>query len=244
MFSEWIVPFFTLATLEIVLGIDNLVFLAIVTSRLPEKDRPSARRYGIALACITRILLLFSLSWLTRMTHDLFKIGEMGFSVRDLVLIFGGLFLIVKAIMEINNELKGANDTSNGEGAGSYWGAIAQIMVIDIVFSLDSVITAVGMTASMPNPTNALIVMVAAILAAVAIMLFASNPVGDFIERNPTVKMLALAFLILVGGALMADGLEIHIPRGYLYVAMAFSAGVEALNAMARRAKARQIDGE
>ncbi len=241
MFAEWIIPFFTLATLEIVLGIDNLVFLAIVTSRLPERDRPSARRYGIALACITRILLLFSLSWLTRMTDDLFKLGDLGFSVRDLVLILGGLFLVVKAVMEISNELRGVSEQSEGKGAASYWGAIAQIAVIDIVFSLDSVITAVGMTAGSPN---ALPVMVAAILAAVAIMLFASNPVGDFIERHPTVKMLALAFLILVGGALMADGFEIHIPRGYLYVAMAFSAGVEALNAMVRSARQRQVDGE
>jgi len=241
MFSEWIIPFFTLATLEIVLGIDNLVFLAIVTSRLPERDRPSARRYGIALACVTRIMLLFSLSWLTRMTDDLFAFGGQGFSVRDLVLILGGLFLIVKAVMEISNELRGVSEQSEGKGAASYWGAIAQIAVIDIVFSLDSVITAVGMTAGTPN---ALPVMVAAILAAVAIMLFASNPVGDFIERHPTVKMLALAFLILVGGALMADGFEIHIPRGYLYVAMAFSAGVEALNALVRSARQRQVDGE
>ena len=163
MFAEWIIPFFTLATLEIVLGIDNLVFLAIVTSRLPERDRPSARRYGIALACITRIMLLFSLSWLTHMTDDLFKIGSLGFSVRDLVLILGGLFLVVKAVMEITNELRGVSEQSEGKGAASYWGAIAQIAVIDIVFSLDSVITAVGMTAGSPN---ALPVMVAAILAA------------------------------------------------------------------------------
>ncbi len=241
MFSEWIIPFLTLATLEIVLGIDNLVFLAIVTSRLPERERPSARRYGIALACVSRIMLLFSLSWLTRMTDDLFTIGGLGFSVRDLVLILGGLFLVVKAVMEIANELRGASEQTEGKGAASYWGAIAQIAVIDIVFSLDSVITAVGMTAGTPN---ALPVMIAAILAAVAIMLFASNPVGDFIESHPTVKMLALAFLILVGGALMADGFEIHIPRGYLYVAMAFSAGVEALNAMVRSARQRQVDGE
>ena len=241
MFSEWIIPFLTLATLEIVLGIDNLVFLAIVTSRLPELDRPSARRYGIALACVTRIMLLFSLSWLTRMTDDLFSIGGLGFSVRDLVLILGGLFLVVKAVMEIANELRGVSEQTEGKGAASYWGAIAQIAVIDIVFSLDSVITAVGMTAGSPN---ALPVMIAAILAAVAIMLFASNPVREFIERHPTVKMLALAFLILVGGALMADGFEIHIPRGYLYVAMAFSAGVEALNALVRSARQRQVDGE
>lgn len=240
MLADWIVPFFTLATLEIVLGIDNLVFLAIVTARLPEADRPSARRYGIALACVTRVMLLFSLSWLTHMRDDLFHLFGVGFSVRDLVLIFGGLFLVVKAVMEIANELKGASEAAEGKAAASYWGAILQIAVIDIVFSLDSVITAVGMTADLPN---ALPVMVAAILAAVAIMLFASNPVGDFIERHPTVKMLALAFLILVGGALMADGFGIHIPRGYLYVAMAFSGGVEALNAWVRHANGKRAAG-
>jgi predicted tellurium resistance membrane protein TerC len=243
MFADWFLPFITLATLEIVLGIDNLVFLAIVTARLPEKDRPGARKLGIALACLTRILLLFSLNYLANMTSDLFKLGSQGFSVRDLVLILGGLFLVVKAVMEISNDLRGGDDDAPGEGkaASSYWGAIIQIAIIDIVFSLDSVITAVGMTANTPN---ALPIMVAAILAAVAIMLFASNPVGDFIERHPTVKMLALAFLILVGGALIADGFDIHIPRGYLYVAMAFSAGVEALNALARSARARRVDGE
>jgi predicted tellurium resistance membrane protein TerC len=242
MFADWILPFITLATLEIVLGIDNLVFLAIVTARLPEADRPSARKLGIALACVTRIMLLFSLNYLTRMTDDLFKIGNQGFSVRDLVLILGGLFLVVKAVMEISNDLRGSDESAGeGKAASGYWSAIIQIAIIDIVFSLDSVITAVGMTANTPN---ALPIMVAAILAAVAIMLFASNPVGNFIERHPTVKMLALAFLILVGGALIADGLDIHIPRGYLYVAMAFSGGVEALNAMARSARARRVDGE
>jgi predicted tellurium resistance membrane protein TerC len=237
MLEEWIIPLITLATLEIVLGIDNLVFLAIVTSRLPEADRPSARRYGIALACITRIMLLLSLAYLANMTAPVFHIAQHGFSVRDLVLILGGLFLLVKAIMEISNEIKGASGEMDAKAPTSYWSAIAQIAVIDIVFSLDSVITAVGMV---KNQT----VMVMAILSAVAIMLFAAGPVSRFIEQNPTIKMLALAFLVLVGGALIADGFGLHIPRGYLYVAMAFSASVEFLNLMVRRAQSMRVDGE
>jgi predicted tellurium resistance membrane protein TerC len=233
MLADWVVPLLTLTTLEIVLGIDNLVFLAIVTSRLPEADRPTARRYGIALACVSRILLLLSLSWLAGMTANVLW----QFSVRDLVLILGGLFLLIKAGMEIWNEISGANEAADGKAAASYWGAIAQIAVIDIVFSLDSVITAVGMVNNKP-------VMVAAILIAVAIMLLASNPVGNFIERHPTVKMLALAFLILVGAALIADGFDAHIPREYLYFAMAFSAGVEGLNMLGRSRRSKLVDGE
>ncbi len=233
MIADWVVPLITLATLEIVLGIDNLVFLAIVTSRLPEAERPSARRYGIALACITRILLLLSLSWLASMTQPvLWK-----FSVRDLVLLLGGLFLLVKASIEIWNEISGANEVAEGKAAASYWGAIAQIAVIDIVFSLDSVITAVGMVDNKA-------VMVAAIMIAVVIMLLASEPVSRFIERHPTVKMLALAFLILVGAALMAEGFGLHISKNYLYFAMAFSAGVEGLNMLARNRRAKMVDGE
>ena len=237
--TEGLIALLTLSTLEIVLGIDNLVFLSIVTARLPPEQRPSARRFGIALACVTRIMLLLSLSWLAGMTHSLFSVGGMGFSVRDLVLIVGGLFLLVKATMEIHAEVEGDGDgDSSARPASSYWGAIAMIAVIDIVFSLDSVITAVGMVNNIP-------IMVAAILVSVAIMLLASNPVANFIERRPTLKMLALSFLILVGVALIADGFEFHIPRAYLYFAMAFSAGVEALNILARRRQERvQVDGE
>ena len=237
--TEGLIALLTLSTLEIVLGIDNLVFLSIVTARLAPEQRPSARRFGIALACITRIMLLLSLSWLAGMTHPLFTVADMGFSVRDLVLIVGGLFLLVKATMEIHAEVEGDNDgDSSARPASSYWGAIAMIAVIDIVFSLDSVITAVGMVNNIP-------IMVAAILVSVAIMLLASNPVADFIERRPTLKMLALSFLILVGVALIADGFEFHIPRAYLYFAMAFSAGVEALNILVRRRQERvAVDGE
>ncbi len=233
--TEGLIALLTLAMLEIVLGIDNLVFLSIVTARLPIEQRPGARRFGIALACVTRILLLLSLSWLASMTHNVF----LEFSVRDLVLIIGGLFLLVKATMEIHGEVEGADEgDSNTRPAASYWGAITQIAIIDIVFSLDSVITAVGMVNNIP-------IMVAAILASVAVMLLAANPVANFIERRPTLKMLALSFLILVGVALIADGFGFHIPRGYLYFAMAFSAGVEALNILVRKRQERaQIDGE
>jgi predicted tellurium resistance membrane protein TerC len=234
MLTEWIIPLITLATLEIVLGIDNLVFLAIVTSRLPEAQRPLARRYGIALACITRILLLLTLTWFAQMTENVvWKL-----SIRDLVLIVGGLFLLVKAWMEIRNEITGAAEQAGGSAATTFGSAIAQIAVIDIVFSLDSVITAVGMA------ENNVPVMVAAILCAVAVMLLASEIVARFIENNPTIKMLALAFLVLVGSALVLDGFEIKIPRGYLYAAMAFSAMVEVLNMLVRRARLRAAAGE
>lgn len=236
--TEGLLALLTLSTLEIVLGIDNLVFLTIVTARLSPEERPSARRFGIALACVTRIMLLLSLSWLAGMTHNVFSAGGMGFSVRDLVLIVGGLFLLVKATMEIHAEVEGAEEEDpNARPASSFWGAIIQIALIDIVFSLDSVITAVGMVNNIP-------VMVCAILVSVGVMLMAANPVAEFIERRPTLKMLALSFLILVGVALIADGFEFHIPRAYLYFAMAFSAGVEALNLLAKRRQERVVDGE
>lgn len=237
--TEGLVALLTLSTLEIVLGIDNLVFLSIVTGRLSPEERPSARRFGIALACVTRIMLLLSLAWLAGMKQNLFSVGEIAFSVRDLVLIVGGLFLLVKATMEIHAEVEGdGGDEPTASPAASYWGAIIQIAVIDIVFSLDSVITAVGMVNNVP-------IMVAAILVSVAVMLIAANPVAEFIEKRPTLKMLALSFLILVGVALIADGFDFHIPRAYLYFAMAFSGGVEALNILARRRDERTpIDGE
>jgi predicted tellurium resistance membrane protein TerC len=237
--TQGLIALLTLSTLEIVLGIDNLVFLSIVTARLSPEERPSARRFGIALACVTRIMLLLSLAWLANMTHNLFSVGGMGFSVRDLVLIVGGLFLLVKATMEIHAEVEGdTGGEPSARPAASYWGAITQIAVIDIVFSLDSVITAVGMVNIVP-------IMVSAILVSVAVMLVAANPVAEFIERRPTLKMLALSFLILVGVALIADGFDFHIPRAYLYFSMAFSGGVEALNILASRRHGRaEVDGE
>jgi predicted tellurium resistance membrane protein TerC len=225
----------TLSTLEIVLGIDNLVFLSIAVSKLPPEQRPRARRFGLALACVTRIMLLLSLAFLARMQNNLFALFGMDFSVRDLVRIAGGLFLLVKGTMEIHDSVEGrGEDEDIGTKPSAVFAyVIAQIAIIDIVFSLDSVITAVGMVDNRW-------VMVAAILVAVGIMIFAANPIGNFIDRHPTVKMLALAFIILVGVALVADGFDFHINRKFLYFAMAFSAGVESLNIIAHRKKKRR----
>ncbi len=224
------VALFTLATLEIVLGIDNLVFISIAVSKLPPERRPAARKFGLMLACVSRILLLVSLAFLARMQTELFSLFGQNFSVRDLVLIGGGLFLLVKGTLEIHDAVEGRGDEEdiNTKPSAVFGLVIAQIAVIDIVFSLDSVITAVGMVDNVP-------VMIAAIIIAVGVMVFASNPIGDFIDRHPTVKTLALAFIILVGVALIADGFEIHIERKLLYFAMAFSATVEMLNIRSRR---------
>jgi len=235
MFStELWVALLTLATLEIVLGIDNLVFISIAVSRLPPEQRPLARKLGLAFACLTRILLLLSLAFLASMERELFTLFDQDFSVRDVVLIGGGLFLLVKGTMEIHDSVEGRGEEEDiGTKPSAVFGyVIAQIAVIDIVFSLDSVITAVGMV---DNKW----VMVAAILIAVAVMIFAANPIGDFIDRHPTVKMLALTFIILVGVALVADGFDYHIDRKFLYFAMAFSAGVETLNILSQRKKRR-----
>ena len=230
------VALFTLATLEIVLGVDNLVFVSIAVSRLAPEQRPLARKIGLGLACITRIALLLVLSFLAGLDDEklgLFELADQVISLRDLILIGGGLFLLVKAVMEIHNELEGfASPNAEGHVFASFTVVILQIAVIDIVFSLDSVITAIGMV-------NQGVVMVLAIILAVAVMIFASNPVGDFIDRHPTLRMLALAFLILVGVVLIADGLEFHVPRGYVYFAMGFSIVVEMLNLMARRKASR-----
>lgn len=229
----------TLSTLEIVLGIDNLVFISIAVSRLPEARKPVARRLGIAVACITRILLLMTLALLARMSEDLFVLFGQGISIRDLVLILGGLFLLVKGTLEIRDLITGGDDADprTTKASAVFPLVIAQIALIDIVFSLDSVITAVGMARHIP-------IMVVAILVAVAVMLLAANPVGRFIDANPTVKMLALAFILLVGGVLVLDGLDVHVPRPYVYFAMAFSVMVEWLNLlMRRRAAARHVPG-
>ena len=228
------VALFTLATLEIVLGIDNLVFISIAVSKLPPERRPAARKFGLMLACVSRILLLLSLAFLARMQTELFSLFGQNFSVRDLVLIGGGLFLLVKGTLEIHDSVEGRGEEEDIDTKPSavFGYVIAQIAVIDIVFSLDSVITAVGMVDNVP-------VMIAAIITAVGVMVFASNPIGDFIDRHPTVKTLALAFIILVGVALVADGFEIHIERKLLYFAMAFSAAVESLNILAKKRQRR-----
>ncbi len=235
--SELWMALLALTTLEIVLGVDNLVFISIAVSRLPPAQRPRARRFGLGLACVTRIALLLSLAYLARMSTPLFVVLGNEVSIRDMVLIAGGLFLLVKGTMEIHDSMEGRGDEEDISTRPSpvFAMVIAQIAVIDIVFSLDSVITAVGMVNNIP-------VMVAAIVIAVAVMIFASNPVGDFIDAHPSLKMLALAFLILVGVALTADGMDYHIPRGYLYFAMAFSGAVEALNIASDARRRRKRD--
>ena len=220
----------TLSALEIVLGIDNLVFISIAVARLPEAERPLARKIGIAVACVTRILLLVMLAFLATMAQDLFVLFGMGISIRDIVLIVGGAFLLVKGTLEIRDLISGGDDEDprTTKTSSVFWVVIAQIAVIDIVFSLDSVITAVGIAQHIP-------IMVFAILLAVAIMLLAANPLGKFIDENPTVKMLALAFILLVGAVLVLDGLGTHVPKPYIYFAMAFSVLVEWLNLLMRR---------
>ena len=229
----------TLSALEIVLGIDNLVFISIAVARLPEAQRPMARKIGIAVACVTRIMLLVMLAFLATMEQDLFVLFGMGISIRDIVLIVGGAFLLVKGTLEIRDLISGGEDEDprTTKTSSVLWVVIAQIAVIDIVFSLDSVITAVGIARHIP-------IMVFAILLAVAIMLLAANPLGRFIDDNPTVKMLALAFILLVGAVLILDGLGIHVPKPYIYFAMAFSVLVEWLNLLMRRkAAARYVPG-
>jgi predicted tellurium resistance membrane protein TerC len=229
----------TLSAIEIVLGIDNLVFISIAVSKLPPHKREVARKFGIAVACISRICLLLTLAWLAGLTHDLFQLFGQGISVRDLVLIVGGAFLVVKGVMEIKDGIIGEAESEDihTRPVTSFWAVIAQIAVIDIVFSLDSVIAAVGMA-------NQTWIMVCAILLAVGVMLLAATPLGRFIDRNPTIKMLALAFIVLIGVYLVLDGFEIHISKGYIYGAMGFSAAVEVLNLWAkRRAALPRADG-
>ena len=234
----WI-TLFTLSAIEIVLGIDNLVFISIAVSKLPVESREKARKFGIAVACISRIALLLTLAWLAGLTSDLFEVFGQGISVRDLVLIIGGGFLLVKGTAEIKDLIIGEPESEDihTKPLASFGMVIAQIAVIDIVFSLDSVIAAVGLA-------NQTWIMVTAILLAVSVMLLAAKPLGHFIDNNPTIKMLALAFIVLVGVYLMADGLEMHIPRGYIYGAMGFSALVEVLNLWAKRTARERVSTE
>ncbi|MBM3504151.1 MAG: TerC family protein [Alphaproteobacteria bacterium] len=225
----------TLTALEIVLGIDNIVFLAVVASRLPESQRPRARQLGLIAALVMRIALLAAISWIIGLTAPLFVAFGMEFSWRDLILIAGGVFLLAKGTWEIHHAVEGEHESHGRSGAkgATFFGVVAQIMVLDLVFSIDSVITAVGMADDIG-------IMVTAVVIAIIVMLVAANPVGKFIERHPTTKMLALSFLLLVGMALVADGFEVHIPRGFLYFAIAFSAGVEVLNLAAKTRRERR----
>jgi predicted tellurium resistance membrane protein TerC len=219
----------TLTIMEIVLGIDNIVFISVIVSRLPAKMAHRARQIGLSLALVFRIVLLSVLSWIVGLTTPLFTIADHTFSWRDVILIAGGLFLLFKATHEIHHDIEGEEeDSETGNVQKSFAAAIAQIIVIDLVFSVDSIITAIGMAQHIE-------VMVAAVVISMIVMYIASGPVAAFIKEHPTTKMLALSFLLLIGVALIADGLGFHIPRGYIYFAMAFSAGVEIINVIAKQ---------
>jgi predicted tellurium resistance membrane protein TerC len=224
--QAWI-AFLTLTALELVLGIDNIVFITILVDRLPPQRRDFTRRVGLGLAMFMRIALLLTLAWLVGLTAPIFTVLGEEISGRDLILIAGGVFLIWKATSEIHGMIEG-EEHKERRAAATFAGILAQIAVVDLVFSLDSIITAVGMVDELP-------VMIAAVVAAVLLMMVAAGPIGRFVSRHPTVKTLALSFLIMVGMALVADGLDFHVPKGYIYFAMAFSVGVEMLNLRMRR---------
>jgi predicted tellurium resistance membrane protein TerC len=231
---EWIlnpntwIALVTLTSLEIVLGVDNVIFVSILAGKLPASQQARARRLGLFLAMFMRIGLLLSLTWMMRLTTPLFTVWSLELAGRDLILGVGGLFLIAKSTYEIHDNLEGAEAGGSARAAASFWSAIGQIVVLDIVFSLDSVITAVGMA-------NDIVVMVSAVVIAVGVMMAAANGISGFVDRHPTVKMLALSFLLLIGVSLIADGLHQHISKGYIYFAMAFSVLVEMLNLRLRR---------
>jgi predicted tellurium resistance membrane protein TerC len=225
--ETWI-AFLTLVVLELVLGVDNVIFISILAGKLPQSEQKRARTTGIMMAVITRILLLLSLSWIISLEEPLFSVGEFGISGRDLILIAGGLFLIAKSTQEIHQKLEGVEGESSAKVRASFWSVIIQIMLLDIVFSLDSVITAVGMV-------NELSIMIAAVVIAAIVMIFTSTPLGQFVERHPTIKMLALSFLLMIGFTLIVEGFHQHIPKGYIYFAMGFSVLVEMLNLRLRR---------
>jgi predicted tellurium resistance membrane protein TerC len=224
----------TLTALEIVLGIDNIIFISILVSRLPENQRNKARFIGLSLAMVARIVLLLGISWVMSLTNPLFDVFTESFSGRDLILIGGGLFLLGKSTFEIHNSLEGhGEETKGGKPSASYYSVLTQILILDIVFSLDSVITAVGLVKHLP-------VMVIAIVIAVLVMMVSAKAIGDFVDSHPTIKMLALSFLILIGVMLVAEGFDVHIPRGYVYFSVAFSAFVEFLNIGVRKKKAQR----
>ena len=227
-FAELAVAFVTLCVLEIVLGIDNVIFISILAGKLPPEQQPRARFIGLSLAMITRVLLLLSIAWMARLTYPLFSIFQNEVSGRDLILIAGGLFLVWKSTHEIHHKLEGADEHGTTRAVVSFNAVITQIILLDIVFSLDSVITAVGMVNNIP-------IMVGAVIVAVIFMMGFAGPISGFVERHPTVKMLALSFLLLIGVTLIADGFGQHISKGYIYFAMGFSVFVEVLNIRVRK---------
>jgi predicted tellurium resistance membrane protein TerC len=244
--EAWI-SLLTLTVLEIVLGIDNIVFISILSGKLPENQQKKARQLGLGLAMITRVLLLLSLSWIMTLTSPLFNIGswvgitdgswveKLAISGRDLILIIGGLFLIYKSTHEIHNKLEGEEDEEGKVKVHSFWATIVQILILDIVFSLDSVITAVGMA-------DHIEIMIAAVVIAVIIMMISAGSISSFVNKHPTVKMLALSFLLLIGVSLLAEGLDQHIPKGYVYFAMAFSVLVEMLNLKMKKNSKKPVE--
>ena len=231
---EWIsspeawIALVTLTSLEIILGIDNIIFISILVGRLPAEQRDKGRTIGLAIAMIARILLLLSLTWVMGLTAPLFNVFSYEISGRDLILILGGLFLLAKSTHEIHNSLEGVEESHKNSVKVSFTSVLIQIAILDIVFSLDSVITAVGLAKNIE-------VMVLAIVIAVGVMMISAKPLGEFVDAHPTIKMLALSFLILVGVSLIGEGFEMHIPKGYIYFAMAFSIGVELLNLKIRK---------
>lgn len=239
---EWLsnpeiwIAFFTLTALEIVLGIDNIIFISILVSRLPRHQQAKGRFFGLLMAMGTRILLLLSITWVMRLTNDLFVILQHGFSGRDLILFFGGLFLLFKSTLEIWHSVEGEEASEHGSGIkAGFMGVVLQIAVIDIIFSLDSVITAIGLVQQVP-------VMVAAIIISVLVMMLSAGTISAFIDKHPSLKILALSFLIVVGTLLIAEAFGVHVPKGYIYFAMAFSLGVEALNIKMRKAMKRPLN--
>ena len=236
--AAW-VALITLIAMELVLGIDNLIFISILTNKLPEQDRARARRIGVGLALLLRLALLGTVSWMVQLTTPVFHLFDHGFSWRDLILLAGGLFLLVKATQEIHKDVEAAGEEEanlSGRRGSAFGAVVAQIVVIDVVFSIDSIVTAVGIAEDVG-------VMIAAVIVAVAVMYAAAGAISAFIHRHPTTRMLALAFLLMIGFALVADGAGFHIPRGYLYVAMAFSTAVELLNTLAQRNRQRGRSG-
>lgn len=229
--SSGLIALITLTFLEIVLGVDNVIFISILSSKLPASQQSPARRIGLLAAMVIRILLLLSIFWIIKLTTPLFSIFERSFSGRDLILIAGGLFLLAKATLEIHQRLEGEAGHNSERVHPSFAAVIAQIVVLDIVFSLDSVITAVGMA-------NEIAIMVTAVILAVGVMLFSAAPINAFINRHPTMKILALSFLLLIGVALVGDGFGMHIPKGYIYFAMGFSVLVEVINLRVRKVAA------
>ena len=237
---EWIsqpetwIAFITLVVLELVLGVDNVIFISILAGKLPVQDQQRARTTGILLAVITRLLLLFSLSWIIKLEDPLVKLLGFSLSGRDLILLAGGIFLIWKATREIHDKLEGVEGHASAKVQAAFWSVIVQIMLLDIVFSLDSVITAVGMV-------DELAIMIAAVVIAAVTMIFVATPLGKFVEEHPTIKILALSFLLLIGFTLIVEGFHLHIPKGYIYFAMGFSVLVETLNLRLRQKSAQPV---